>query len=144
MKKLSDYYGSPVEIEDLFESIAAKHGLYFYKKQEFLPTQIRTNSIYEILNNPFDNGDYYVVIGYSKKFRLSYRIGKLSENVDLDENLRKFTANSAEKCGLTARGIMRILRLARTIADLQNEKKVSKMHIMEALSYRHRLFKNPY
>lgn len=86
-KKLSDYYGSPVEIEDLFESIAAKHGLYFYKKQEFLPTQIRTNSISEILNNPFDNGDYYVVIGYSKKFRLSYRIGKLSENVDLDENL---------------------------------------------------------
>lgn len=87
MKKLSDYYGSPVEIEDLFESIAAKHGLYFYKKQEFLPTQIRTNSISEILNNPFDTGDYYVVIGYSKKFRLSYRIGKLSENVDLDENL---------------------------------------------------------
>ncbi len=68
----------------------------------------------------------------------------LEKSVDLDENLRKFTANSAEKCGLTARGIMRILRLARTIADLQNEKKVSKMHIMEALSYRHRLFKNPY
>ena len=86
-KKLSDYYGSPVEIEDLFESIAAKHGLYFYKKQEFLPTQIRTNSISEILNNPFDNGDFYVVIVYSTKFRLSYRIGKLYTNVDLDENL---------------------------------------------------------
>lgn len=87
MKKLSDYYGSPVEIEDLFESLASKHGLYFYKKQEFLPAQIRTNSISEILNNPFDNGDYYVVIGYSKKFKLTYRIGKLRANVDLDENL---------------------------------------------------------
>ena len=63
----------------------------------------------------------------------------LEKIVDLDENLRKFTAYSAEKCGLTARGIMRILRLARTIADLQNEKNVSRMHIMEALSYRNRL-----
>lgn len=85
--KLSDYFGSPVEIEDLFESIAAKHGLYFYKKQEFLPAQIRTNSISEILNNPFDDGADYVVIGYYNKFRLTYRIGKLNTSTDLDENL---------------------------------------------------------
>ena len=71
-------------------------------------------------------------------------VDKSSKILDLDEDLRKFAAQSAEKCGLTARGLMRILRLARTIADLQNEKKVSKMHLMEALSYRHRLFKNPY
>lgn len=68
----------------------------------------------------------------------------LEKVVELDDVLRKFTSETAEKCGLTARGVMRILRLARTIADLQNEKKVSKMHLMEALSYRHRLFKNPY
>lgn len=87
MKKLSDYFGSPVEIEDLLESIAAKHGLYFYKKQEFLPAQIRTNSISEILNNPFDDGEDYIVIGYFNKFRLTYRIGKLNTSTDLDENL---------------------------------------------------------
>jgi len=57
--------------------------------------------------------------------------------------LREYAAQSALKCGLTARGLMRILRLARTIADLQNEKKVSKLHIVEALSYRHRLFAKP-
>jgi magnesium chelatase family protein len=68
----------------------------------------------------------------------------LEKIVDLDDNLRKFVSETADKCGLTARGVIRILRLARTIADLQNEKKVSRMHIMEALSYRHRLFKNPY
>ena len=68
----------------------------------------------------------------------------LEKVIDFDEVLRKFTSETAEKCGLTARGVMRILRLARTIADLQNEKKVSRMHLMEALSYRHRLFKNPY
>lgn len=85
--KLSDYFGSQLEIEDLFESIAAKHGLYFYKKEEFLPAQIRTNSISEILNNPFDDGADYVVIGYFNKFRLTYRIGKLNTSIDLDENL---------------------------------------------------------
>ena len=68
----------------------------------------------------------------------------LEKIVDLDDNLKKFVSETADKCGLTARGVIRILRLARTIADLQNEKKVSRMHIMEALSYRHRLFKNPY
>lgn len=70
--------------------------------------------------------------------------GEILEKVlDMDENLRKFAAEAAEKCGLTARGLMRILRLARTIGDLQNEKKVSKMHVMEALSYRHRLYRKP-
>ncbi len=71
--------------------------------------------------------------------------GEILEKVlEMDDNLRKFAAESAEKCGLTARSLMRILRLARTIADLQNEKKVSKMHLIEALSYRHRLFKKTY
>ena len=71
--------------------------------------------------------------------------GEILEKVlDMDDNLRKYMGEMAEKCGLTARGVMRNLRLARTIADLQNEKKVSKMHIIEALSYRHRLFKNPF
>lgn len=67
----------------------------------------------------------------------------LEKVVELDEVLRKFVSEMALKCGLSARGVIRILRLARTIADLQNEKKVFRMHIMEALSYRHRLFKNP-
>lgn len=67
--------------------------------------------------------------------------GEILEKVlEMDANLRQFAAESAEKCGLTARGLMRILRLARTIGDLQNEKNVSRMHIVEALSYRHRLF----
>ena len=67
----------------------------------------------------------------------------LETMLDLDDNLREYAAQAALKCGLTARGLMRILRLARTIGDLQNEKKVSKLHFVEALSYRHRLFAKP-
>ncbi len=68
--------------------------------------------------------------------------GEILEKVlDMDEKMRKDIANMAEKSGLTARSLIRNLRLARTIADLQNEEKVSKLHLIEALSYRHRLFK---
>jgi magnesium chelatase family protein len=45
-------------------------------------------------------------------------------------------AKAAEKFNLTARGYHRVLRVARTIADLDAENSVRKPHIAEALSYR--------
>ena len=63
----------------------------------------------------------------------------LEKALDMGPELRRFAAESAEKCGLTARSLNRILRLARTIADLQNTPKVLKMHIAEALALRSRL-----
>ncbi len=45
-------------------------------------------------------------------------------------------AKAAEKFNLTARGYHRVLRVARTIADLDAENNVRKPHIAEALSYR--------
>jgi magnesium chelatase family protein len=41
-----------------------------------------------------------------------------------------------EKMGLSMRGYNRVLRVARTIADMQNSEKVKKEHIAEAISYR--------
>ncbi len=45
-------------------------------------------------------------------------------------------AKAADKFNLTARGYHRVLRVARTIADLDAENNVRKPHIAEALSYR--------
>lgn len=60
----------------------------------------------------------------------------LEDAVELEPDARQLLVDFADKLKLSARGYHRTLRLARTIADLQNEKKVHKMHIAEALNYR--------
>ncbi len=53
-----------------------------------------------------------------------------------DEAGRKLLAQAAEAMRLTARGYTRILRVARTIADLAGSEGVGRIHVAEALSYR--------
>ncbi len=59
-----------------------------------------------------------------------------------DEPGRKLLAQAAEAMRLTARGYTRVLRVARTIADLGQSEGVGRLHIAEALSYRRRAPRN--
>lgn len=52
------------------------------------------------------------------------------------EDGRKLLAQAAERVGLSARGYHRVIRVARTIADLDGRADVAKQDIAEALSYR--------
>jgi magnesium chelatase family protein len=63
--------------------------------------------------------------------------GQLLMNVvNLDQESQDFLRNSLEKINISMRAHNRILRVARTIADLQKSENVSKSHLAEALSFR--------
>ena len=54
----------------------------------------------------------------------------------LDDRCRKLLERIIEKMGLSARACSRIIKLARTIADLEGTKDIQPEHISEAASYR--------
>ncbi len=60
----------------------------------------------------------------------------LEEVARPDAEGREMLVKAAERFGLSARGYHRVLRVARTIADLAGEAEVRKPHLAEALSYR--------
>jgi magnesium chelatase family protein len=61
---------------------------------------------------------------------------QLSEFCALDQPLSQLLENALEKLGLSARAYHRILKVARTIADLANCDHIEKSHLLEALGYR--------
>lgn len=73
--------------------------------------------------------------------KLNSRIdGKTLEKFsELDEESKKILQKSVEKTATSMRGITRILRVARTIADMEESEKINQYHLLEAISYRRKI-----
>ncbi|MEK7120869.1 MAG: YifB family Mg chelatase-like AAA ATPase, partial [Patescibacteria group bacterium] len=61
---------------------------------------------------------------------------KLLEIMNISSEAKNILEKSAEKMGLSARGFHKAIKVARTIADLEDSHKIKTEHILEALQYR--------
>ena len=73
-------------------------------------------------------GEYTSVTQLTNEQTLSF--------ADMDEAATKFMKNAYEKMGLSARGFDRMVRVSRTIADMDKSEKVKTLHVAEALQLR--------
>jgi magnesium chelatase family protein len=60
----------------------------------------------------------------------------LDTRTPVDDDARELLASAAERSGLSARAYHRVLKVARTIADLDDATAVAWTHVAEALRYR--------
>lgn len=86
----------------------------------------------------------YQRVKTARQYQLN-RVGKLNalmsnqevmEHCALDSEMKGLLNRAIQKLGLTARGFYRVLKVARTIADLENNEAVKSAHLSEALGYR--------
>ena len=61
---------------------------------------------------------------------------EIEQHCRLNEELLDFFAMVSDRLNLSARAYHRILKLARTIADMQGEPQISQAHLSEAIGYR--------
>ena len=87
----------------------------------------RVNAAREIQNKRFGSGGM-----------CNARMGpaEMRRYCDLDEECAGLMRNAFESMGLTARSYDRILKVARTVADLDGSENIEVQHIAEAIQYR--------
>jgi magnesium chelatase family protein len=64
--------------------------------------------------------------------------GAVESIAAMNDAARALLRDAAEKMRISARGFHRVLKLARTLADLEGADSVARVHLAEALSYRGR------
>ena len=57
---------------------------------------------------------------------------------EVEESARSLLRLAMQQLSLSARAFHRVLKLARTIADLAGQQEIASQHVAEAIQYRHR------
>lgn len=100
------------------------------KKNEESSIEIRkrVNFAREIQLNRFKNDNIF------SNSQLSSNL--LDKYCKLNESCSKLLKNAFEKLNLSARAYSRVLKVSRTIADLDNSNEIKEKHLLEAIQYR--------
>jgi len=78
--------------------------------------------------------------GSGKKLNSELTSKDIDDHAPLGESVRKLLNTAAVKLGLSPRSYHRVIKVARTIADLDDSGEIRQEHILEALEYRPRDF----
>lgn len=62
--------------------------------------------------------------------------GDIKEYCKLDDESKELLKTAAKQLGLSGRGFDKIMKVARTIADIENSEMIKQEHLIEALGYR--------
>lgn len=77
-----------------------------------------------------------IQLARQKKPNAQLSVAELDEHIRLDPDAGALLQRAMQKLGLSARGYHRVLKIARTIADLAGGERVETTHVAEALRYR--------
>ena len=78
-------------------------------------------------------------IGTPLKSNSEMTTRNVKEFCEIKNDVRTILTSAVATMGLTARSYFKVIKIARTIADLTGEKEISTNHIAEALQYRPKL-----
>ena len=72
----------------------------------------------------------------NKRINGEMSVSDIEKCITLSIDIRNLLTTSAEKLSLSGRAFHRVIKVSRTIADLEGDKEIKKEHILEALQYR--------
>ncbi len=113
IKKLAGSFNDSTQKETSFEIRKRITSARIVQQQRFVDEQIHTNS--------------------EMKNRL------IKEYITLSPESKSMLLDAAESFQLSARSYLKVIKLARTIADIEEDSEINEIHIAEALQYRPRI-----
>ncbi len=94
----------------------------------------RAQAAREIQNKRFANSEAKDIVANA-----DMRVGEIRQFCKLQDEDQSLMRSAMTRLNLSARGYHRVLKLARTIADLAGSDEIQSTHLAEALQYRPKL-----